>query len=139
MQLNITTDYAIRTILFLCQCDEIVTSGEISSNMQIPHNYLAKILKKLKKAELIRSIPGSQGGYMLVKDPEQITLGEIISTTETTTKINRCLETDGYCSRNATSTCMIRKYYQVLQNEIDNVILKRTIADLLYERYTIPK
>ena len=99
---------------------------------------LAKILKKLKKAGLVRSIAGSQGGYMLVKRPEEITLGEIISTTETTMKINRCLEADTYCSRNATATCMIRKYYQILQNEIDNVVLKRTIGDILNERYTKP-
>mgnify|MGYP001774761245 FL=1 len=138
VQLNITTDYAIRTVIFLGQNNEIITSGDIASNMKIPHNYLAKILKKLKKAGLIRSIAGSQGGYMLVKRPEEITLGEIISTTETTMKINRCLEADTYCSRNATATCMIRKYYQILQNEIDNVVLKRTIGDILNERYTKP-
>lgn len=50
MQFNITTDYAIRTVLYLGQCKEIASATEISREMSIPRGYLEKVLSKLKRA-----------------------------------------------------------------------------------------
>lgn len=44
MQLNVTTDYAIRTVLYLGQCKKIASATEISNEMGIPRGYLEKVL-----------------------------------------------------------------------------------------------
>lgn len=51
MQLNVTTDYAIRTVLYLGQCKKIASATEIANEMGIPKGYLEKVLSKLKKAD----------------------------------------------------------------------------------------
>lgn len=44
MQFKVTTDYAIRTVLYLATKNEVITSGEISQAMGIPQKYLIKLL-----------------------------------------------------------------------------------------------
>ena len=55
---------------------------------------------KLKEKEIVKAAEGSNGGYMLEKRPEEISLMDVINCTESTMAISRCLEKDGYCSRN---------------------------------------
>lgn len=52
MQLNVTTDYAIRIVLYLGQCKKRASATEISSEMGIPKGYLEKVLSKLKKQNI---------------------------------------------------------------------------------------
>ena len=131
MQFNITTDYAIRTVLYLGQCKEIASATEISREMSIPRGYLEKVLSKLKRAEYISADLGAKGGYYLNKKLGEITLGDVIRIMENTTKINRCLEQDNFCSRNAVDVCAVHRYYARGQKELEekffNVSLKEII------------
>ena len=111
MQFNVTTDYAIRTVLYLGQCKKRASTTEIAKEMGIPRGYLEKVLSKLKKAEYISANLGTKGGYSLNKSLKEITLGDVIRIMENTTKINRCLEQDNFCNRNAADFCAVRKYY----------------------------
>ena len=70
MQLNITTDYAIRVVLYLGQCQEKVSSTQIAQDMCIPKGYLEKVLSALKKASYISADLGTKGGYYLKKGLE---------------------------------------------------------------------
>ena len=109
MQLNITTDYAIRIVYYLALKEETITASELASVLKIPVNYISKITKKLKAAEIVQACEGIKGGYALMKKPEMISLFDIVSSMEVTMKINRCLEPDGFCSRNATDYCNVHK------------------------------
>lgn len=55
---------------------------DISSNGNIPHNYLEQILSTLRKAELVRSVRGAYGGYFLGRKPEEITILEVLEVLE---------------------------------------------------------
>ena len=119
MQLNITTDYAIRIILALANRDgEVVSSKDISMTMKIPQKYVLKITRSLVAAELIERRSGVYGGFLLAKKPEEISLLEIVKVMEPTMYVNRCLEEDNYCSRDAVDNCSIRKFYTNFQNII---------------------
>lgn len=136
MQLNITTDYAIRTVLYLAQKGKMCTSQEIATSMTIPYNYLSKILKQLKEMKLVNSIQGKNGGFILMIPPKDITLLQLIEGIDGTVKINRCLELDKYCNRNATEFCSVRKCYSYLQTRVDSILSKITIEDILEESFT---
>ena len=133
MQLILTTDYAIRTVLSLAEKNKIKTASMISEEMVIPEKYLIKVLKKLRAAGIVESIPGAKGGYYLTRDLNEITLGDIFETMEQTMKCNRCLENDGYCSRNATATCKIRKFYQKVQREMEEKVFSVSLTTIIDE------
>ena len=120
MQLNVTTDYAIRTVLYLGQCKKIASATEISNEMGIPRGYLEKSAFKTEKGRIyFRRIWEARGGYRLNKTLKDITLGDVIRLMESTTKINRCLEDDAYCSRKAVDFCAVRRYYAKVQEKLE--------------------
>jgi len=120
MQLNVTTDYGIRVILYLAQKNGAASSSEICEKMGIPQSYMHKIAKTLKKAGMIREIRGSKGGFELKKDPNSLSILTIVNAFEKTTKINKCLEKDKFCSRDAKLCCGVRDLYAEIQTELDN-------------------
>lgn len=131
MQLNITTDYAIRIVIYLAIKEKLTTSREISEAMFIPESYINKIMRKLKAAGIVNTYNGAKGGYDLKKKPDEISLLDIVKIMENTIKFNRCLEGDGYCSRQATKTCLVHKYYKVIQSEIETRLGQVTIQDCM--------
>ena len=72
MQLNVTTDYAIRVILYLSMKGGIASSKELSEKMAIPEKYVLKITKKLSEAGLIKTHIGKNGGFSVIKSAEEI-------------------------------------------------------------------
>ncbi len=60
---------------------------EISSNASIPQNYLEQLLSKLRRAELVKSIRGAKGGYILAREPEDILVKDILIALEDDLKI----------------------------------------------------
>lgn len=131
MQINITTDYAIRIVLFLAIKQSKITSKELSENLGIPQNYLLKISRELSKAKIIKKLVGVNGGFVLNRGTDEITLFEIINLMEPTTKLNRCLEEDEYCSRYATKSCPVRKVYIKMQDTWEEMLKGIKLKDLV--------
>lgn len=131
MQLKIATDYAIRIVAYLAETKEVVPSIELHEKLGIPQSFVFKLAKKLCKEGIINTYVGAQGGFILALPAEEISLFQIISIMENTTKINRCLEEDEFCSRHATLYCPVRKFYQKLQDDIETSLKNMTIADLM--------
>ena len=131
MQLNITTDYAIRTVLYLATVNRLASATEISNHIGISANYLHRVATMLKKAGIIDSRNGANGGFFLAKDAAHITLFDIIEIMESTMRLNRCLEPDHFCSRNAVATCPVRRALTQVQQAIETQLAQVTIASLL--------
>jgi Rrf2 family protein len=60
---------------------------EISSNANIPQNYLEQLLSKLRRADLVKSIRGAKGGYILADEPKNIKVVDILTVLEDDIKI----------------------------------------------------
>jgi len=60
---------------------------EISAIANIPQNYLEQLLSKLRRAELVKSIRGARGGYILAKSPSEIKVVDILVALEDDIKI----------------------------------------------------
>lgn len=131
MQLNVTTDYAIRMTLFLANLGTPMGSEDISKQMGIPKQIIAQIAKPLRDAGIIVTKRGVGGGFSLNRKPEEISLADVINAMEGTTRINRCMEADHYCSRDAAATCPVRKFYERIQTFVDEAFSSKTIASLM--------
>jgi len=137
MQLKITSDYAVRCVLYLAMHAGSANAESIGKSMGITPNYAQRILQRLKSDGIVYSIQGNGGGYVLAKRPEEIRMMDLLKTQEQTLRINRCLEDDGYCSRNGVEkNCPIHDYYQKLQDMMDDYLMNTTISDLLHQRVT---
>lgn len=111
--------------------NECCFAADIEQAMAVPAKYLHKITSKLKRAGIIETFRGNGVGHHLCREPEEISLYDILSLTEKSMEINRCLDEDEYCSRNATDTCPVRKMYQGVNESIKRSLQQTTIASLL--------
>nr|WP_172689686.1 Rrf2 family transcriptional regulator [Enterococcus faecalis]ARO46179.1 Rrf2 family transcriptional regulator [Enterococcus faecalis] len=131
MQLKISTDYAIRIVLYLAAKRKSTTSNELADSLGIPQSIVFKIGKELSDNGIISVSTGVYGGFLLKKKPEDIRLFDIINIFEPTIKLNRCLEEDRYCSRFATESCSVRNFYCKLQQRFENDLKNISIKELL--------
>lgn len=131
MQLNITTDYAVRMTLYLAQQGGVAAAAEIGKAMAIPSKYVKTVAKPLCDAGLLRAVRGPGGGFGLNLPPEKITMHAIVNAMEGTTRINRCMDADGFCSRNGVETCPVHKFYSRIQSYLDEAFQDKTIASLM--------
>ena len=131
MQLTSTTDYAIRIISYLTEKNGSASANELSDELNIPNSYIPKIIKNLKNNHLINATEGMKGGYSLAKSSDEISLYDVISSTEVTMAINKCLETNGVCSRNCIGTCRIRKILFNLQTSFNYKLQSITFRNIL--------
>ena len=131
MQLKMTTDYALRTVIHLATVGRIAPSSEISEKMKIPRKYLINIVRGLRESGIINTHSGASGGYSLAKKPEDISLYDIISVMEGSINISKCLDDDEVCTCYQTEVCPVRRSYYVIQDGITKHLKSYSIKDIL--------
>lgn len=85
VELSSRVEYAVLALLQLATPypkDSPLTVNEIAASAEIPERYLDQILAVLRRGGIVQSLRGAKGGYLLAKDPWQITLREVFSTLE---------------------------------------------------------
>lgn len=94
LQISRKIEYGTRAMAYLASLPEGITTSfrEIGLKMDIPGQFLAKILKTLVKAKLVRSTRGSHGGYRLAKPASQISFLDVIEALEGPVAVNVCAE-----------------------------------------------
>jgi Rrf2 family cysteine metabolism transcriptional repressor len=119
LKLSKKTDYALIAMHYIAflENDQIVNTKAIAEKYHIPLELLAKILQKLAKKGLVISHNGPKGGYLLAKDPAEISIGEVLEAIEGPIGIAECYhDEDNFCSQKA--HCNIRTPMGVIQVKI---------------------
>jgi Rrf2 family protein len=131
MQLNITTDYAIRVLLCLLIEGHPVGATEIAEKAKVPKAYLTFIMSKLKQAGFVSARRGQIGGYGLIKQPQEITLWDVIRIMERSAKIIPCMSENYHCEyAGDTEHCPLRTVFHTAQRDIEEIFRRVTLEDL---------
>lgn len=81
MKLSAKSDYAARAVLGLARrypSGESVRVEDLATEQGIPPNYLVQILIELKSQQIVKSLRGKEGGYLLARTPAEITMGDVL-------------------------------------------------------------
>ncbi len=125
------TEYAIRAILYLAQQPrgEVVLKKDICEAQEITPAFLTKILQPLIRKGIVGSQRGVGGGFYLVKDPEEITLLDIVEAQEGPLHLNQCLSPDGACHRDM--FCPVHGVWHEVSEEMTNILRRYSFASLV--------
>ncbi len=132
MKLSTKTRYGTRILIELAlRADQgAIQVSKISSKQKIPAKYLEQILLTLKKAGIVNSVRGPKGGHLLVKEPSQISLGQIVRLFEGQTDLVECVSFPEKCELAA--DCLVRNAWHdatsVLYEKLDGI----SIGDLIH-------
>ncbi|MBN1958524.1 MAG: Rrf2 family transcriptional regulator [Desulfuromonadales bacterium] len=131
MVITRATEYAVRTVIFLAQQpkNEIVLKKDICRTQEVTPAFLTKILQPLIKVGIVTSQRGVGGGFLLARDPNEITLLDILQAEEGQLKLNHCLVDTDVCHRDA--YCSAHEVWHEAQTEMAQVLNRYSIADLV--------
>ncbi len=132
MLLTRASEYALLSLDLIIKNDKPVGSEQLAKELNISKSFLAKILQNLTRANILVSRRGSQGGYGLNKEPENITIYDIINAAEgKRATVFDCISHD--CPNGAIGVCSISPFLARFQFKIDNYLKNITLKELFDE------
>lgn len=132
MQVQISTDYAIRILKYLHKHKEdLPTAMTISQSIGITYPFFIKIANQLKQKGLLSAVQGRNGGYRLARPADKISVYDVFLSIEGDLKINRCLQVDGHCTRGAREDCHLHTFFHGLQEKIIADMSSKNISEFV--------
>ncbi len=140
MRITTWAEYGVICALHLAKRGEHgpVTGREMATQERLPPDYVEQILLRLRRANVIRSVRGARGGYLLARPADEITMRDVIHASELETFDLHCVSHPVEEDRCAAShNCSIRPVWVMLQQKIDDVLESVKLSDLLHDEPTV--
>ena len=130
MQITRAAEYAIRGVLYLCSQPKgaVCLLNEISEKQNIPPSFLSKIFQNLSRTGYVSSSRGTGGGFTLLRDPEEITLLDIVEAIDGQIALNVCLNNGSLCDNKP--TCAVHRVWDDAQSYLTTLLNQSTFASL---------
>ncbi|MEA2019125.1 MAG: Rrf2 family transcriptional regulator [Campylobacterota bacterium] len=129
MQLTTTTKYAIQILGLMAQNKTIkYSSKQLSDELNIPYKYLAKIMTKLTKSEIVLSSRGKFGGFTIIKNIKDIKIIDIAIVFDNIDN-KKCVLADVSCDFE--QKCIVHDKWEKPRCAIDDFFTKTTLFELI--------
>ena len=135
MKLTSKGRYAVMALVDLARFDNInpVSLRDISLRQNISLDYLEQIFSKLKKNQIVKSIRGNQGGYVLSKNPVDIKLTNIFHAVDEKVKTVQCKKDSKKGCNGRTTKCITHNLWDELENHINSFFEQKSLKDLIQD------
>lgn len=137
MQITRQADYAVRAVLYLARLgpEGRASTAQIAREQQIPTTFLAKIVSQLAAVGVVRATRGARGGVALAREPEGISLLEVVETIDGPMALNECVSEPDRCPMS--SDCPVRLVWCDAQTELVRRLGQTSFAQLLKGEMTV--
>lgn len=131
MKISTKGRYGLRTLMDISthQSNGPVNLNDIAERQGISAKYLWQIVNLLKTAGFVRGTRGPKGGYILIRDPADITLLDVIQTLEGSLSLVECVDDPAFCAR--TENCVAHSVWEEVSQSIRAALRKITLAEIL--------
>lgn len=135
MKLSTKGRYGLRAMIDLADYSEEMPQSiaNIAARQSISDSYLEQLMAKLKKAGLIDSIRGAQGGYVLAKDSRDISVGDILRALEGDLTPVKCGDLDVNTGCSGSDCCVTKNVWKrindSIQGAVDGIMLSELVED----------
>lgn len=101
----------------------------IAKKQNISDQYLEQIFSSLKKANLVKSVRGAQGGYLLAREAKDISVGDILVVLEGPVSLSDCVLDEDVCENS--NVCVTKIVWEKMKKGIEDVIESITLQDMI--------
>jgi Rrf2 family protein len=128
-----TAAYAVRAVLLLAQQPpgRLLQSHELARTIDVPHNYLGKILNQLVRGRILKSHRGKRGGFELAIPPDRLTLLDVAVLFDRV-ELPRCLLGREECRED--DPCPLHDRWREASQQMEDLLRQATLADLIRAR-----
>ena len=124
------TEYSIRAVIHMARKHPaaVVSKQEICEAEGVTPAFLTKILQPLIRSGLVRSKRGVAGGFALARDPEEITILQVMRAVDEPLALNVCLLEGHACERQ--ESCPIHELWAEAKRNLEEVFSRQSVAEL---------
>ncbi len=135
MRLSTKVRYGARAMVDICMQGEgaTVMSKDIAKRQGLSKKYLDALLRELKNSGLLRSQRGAGGGFVLAKDPNEITMEDVVAALEGDLALTDCVQQASVCQ--GTDCCATYLLWKEVSDQISNTLSSLSLAEMA-ERQT---
>ena len=135
MKLTSKGRYAVMALVDLARFNNInpVSLRDISLRQGISLDYLEQIFFKLRKKEIVQSVRGNQGGYVLNKKAKEIKLTNILDAVDEKVKTVQCKKESKKGCNGKSTKCLTHNLWDELENHINDFFEKKSLEDLIQD------
>lgn len=139
MKISTKGRYGLRALIDLAQYSEIepVSINSIATRQGISERYLEQLMTLMKKAGLIKSIRGAGGGYVLAKEIEEISVGDILRALEGNLQPVECAAFSQEDSCEASGVCVTKYVWQRINESINKTVDEISLKQLVEESKSV--
>ena len=133
MKLSTRGQYALHAMIFLARkAGDGPQSLRTIAEDGLPEQYLEQLLGQLRRGGLVQTVRGAAGGYSIAKPPHEITVADIIESTEGPVNLSSCALDDSGCPKS--SACATRDVWRYLTDSINSLLQGITLHDVLHNK-----
>tara|TARA_A100000171_G_scaffold52065_2_gene68831 strand:+ start:1124 stop:1567 length:444 start_codon:yes stop_codon:yes gene_type:complete len=123
--------YAVTAMLDLAlkKGEDPVCISDIAVRQELPENYLEQLFSKLRRAGLVESTRGKKGGYRLSREPEAISVSEVILAVDASLKATACSSRRG--CRHKGVTCLSHDLWEGLERHVESYLSAFSLKDVI--------
>lgn len=135
MKISYKGDYALKAMLDLSLQYNVglVSSRDMAVRIDAPIKFLEQVLAELRKGNFIESKRGNAGGYKLVKDPKNITLGDVVKHIDGPIEPIACVN-DTYLDCKENHCCVLKSVWRKVHKATTDIVDSVTFEDLVIEK-----
>jgi Rrf2 family protein len=132
MRVSKRTDYALRALFTLVEHHggAPIPIRELARRNDVPKRFLEQIMLALKAQGWVGSTAGIRGGYFLAKNPEKITMGEVVRYFDGILAPIDCVSVTGYQRCSQESVCRFRRVFFDARNYVASLMDQSTLAEV---------
>jgi len=134
MKISTKGRYGLRAMVDLAvnASVEHVALNAVAKRQNISMNYLEQVFAALRKAGLVKSVKGAQGGYILARDPAGIKVGDILRVLEGNLSVVDESETN-FDDEKSIQYCLKQNVWDKIDDSINSIVDSITLEDLVHE------
>lgn len=133
MRLTAKGEYATRAVLHLAmEYPEVVTIHQLAARDRIPVKYLEQILLELRRGGILTSRRGVHGGYLLSRNPAQISVGEVLRVVDSRVVDSSCSQNDserGFACADYYG-CGLKQLWHDVNLAVEKLLFDTSFADV---------
>lgn len=135
MKLSTKGRYGLKAVIAIARLgeSEAVPLSLVAEDTGVSVSYLEQLIIKLKKADIVTSTRGAQGGYTLARNDDEISVGDILRALEGNLNPVECVSVDGENSCTASEVCVTKIVWQRISEGINNAVDSIMLSELVNE------
>jgi len=132
MKISTKGHYGVQAMFDLAQHygEGPISLKSVAERQALSEHYLEQLIAGLRKAGLVKSVRGAQGGYTLSRDPSEIKVGDIVRVLEGPIAPVECVNDDDSEQCMKAEFCITKNVWEKVKDSIEDVLDSISLADM---------